>query len=171
MHFLGQCIRFRQSLLLLLTVLILALADGSTISPSKANYAVNEDVVVTWKYENGDAQAEDWIGIYPANQATPLPAGSTMWEWVDGRTRLFFAGLDPGEYRVHIVRNEASPYPVVATSEAFVVGSSSSTTIASSKANYAVNEDVVVTWKYENGDAQGRTSGTGLRKNFGRTQR
>ena len=139
MHFLGQCIRFRQSLLLLLTVLILALADGSTISPSKANYAVNEDVVVTWKYENGDAQAEDWIGIYPANQATPLPAGSTMWEWVDGRTRLFFAGLDPGEYRVHIVRNEASPYPVVATSETFAVNGNESCDASCPVADVAIS--------------------------------
>ena len=140
MHFLGQCIRFRQSLLLLLTVLILALADGSTISPSKANYAVNEDVVVTWTYENGDARAEDWIGIYSANQATPLPAGATMWEWVDGRTSVSFSDcLDSGEYRVHIVRNEASPYPVVATSETFAVNGNESCDASCPKADVAIS--------------------------------
>jgi hypothetical protein len=122
---------------LLCSVITTAVYGQNSISTNQLSYAYNEPIVISWSYT--DWQDGDWIALYPSTVAPPLPAGSTMWIYIQTLTQDYVPGqrltgnvtfdsnlpeetgtqgwpLRAGSYRVHIVRDVSSPYPVVVSS-------------------------------------------------------
>eukprot|EP00977_Amphora_coffeiformis_P023731 scaffold14067_cov172-Amphora_coffeaeformis.AAC.3 len=122
------------------------LPDQVTIKTDKRSYAPNEDIIVTFEYEN--PRTDDWVGIYAFSTPSSGEVSSSgeFWMWVcggqassacantiDNGSVVFGAGgvvetwsqtwpLSAGTYKAVLARNSAQfPYPAIASSTRFTV--------------------------------------------------
>ena len=98
-------------------------------------------------FTGGPGNAEDWIGIYPANSGAPYP-GSSLWKYVensatDGSIVFPSPSLGPGEYEVYFLENDS--YKTIVGPAIFTV-STKRGLISTDKAVYKFNEDISVTF-------------------------
>jgi hypothetical protein len=111
----------------------------NAISVSKSCFTVGEDISITFRADN--PRNDDWIGIYPPNQALsslPDPEG-IKWIWTCGRrscssevgiaraTVSYISTLEVGTWKVVLAHNAGPPYAGLAQSETFSVRTSCAT--------------------------------------------
>ena len=111
----------------------------NAISVSKRCFTVGEDISITFRVDN--PRNDDWIGIYPPNQALlslPDPEG-IKWIWTCGRrtcssevgiaraTVSYISTLEVGTWKVVLAHNAGPPYAGLAQSETFSVRTSCAT--------------------------------------------
>jgi len=133
------------------------------LSTDRRNYnaASDYDIIVT--FDNPEAGADDWIGIYPLGSELVatfgdeeflyLPSGSADWVYTCGSqqcsrivssgTVTFMNGLDPGIFQAYLAPNTSAPYRIIAASEPFEVSLGTSNDIVPSSADPSVPESQV----------------------------
>ncbi|MFT6863700.1 MAG: hypothetical protein ACJAVK_002261 [Akkermansiaceae bacterium] len=99
------------------TVTVPIFVDGGPVdfSTDKEVYDYEEDIIVTW--ENGPANASDWIGIYAPGAVPGGDLASTIWNYTNntrtadvgsasGTVTFFAPPLPPGEWNLFFLEDD-----------------------------------------------------------------
>lgn len=114
------------------------------VRTDKLNYSFDEGIQVTFQFDN--LKSDSWIAIYPASEdSNNLPSPSIMWQWHCGGTAggsspcpvgnttgiIVFSkesshGNTPwplcdGEWKIHLINDQSSPYKAELSSEIFYI--------------------------------------------------
>ncbi len=131
-----------------------AAAVVPSVSTSKATYSPGETITVN--FANGPGNAQDWIGIYPAGQASP-DGSYLLWSYtngaVSGSVDFTSPTLAAGSYEVYFLENNG--YNVIAGSTTFVVDANNGgPAISTNTTEFDYNETISVNFSNGPGNAK-----------------